>query len=175
MNFRGLLCKRIFRREILYLCSVIRNSDNDRSIETLYNLVADDDDRVAYNALWIFSHLTTEDSRWLLTRRNELIDQLLVETHVGKERLILTLLERQSVEKENIRTDYLDFCLSSINSAKPYAIRALCLKQAFAQCRHYPELVQELIACINMMEPFEISPGLRSARNNILKQLAKSK
>ena len=175
MNFRGLLCKRIFRREILYLCSVIRNSDNDRSIETLYNLVADDDDRVAYNALWIFSHLTTEDSRWLLTRRNELIDQLLVETHVGKERLILTLLERQPVEKENIRTDYLDFCLSSINSAKPYAIRALCLKQAFAQCRHYPELVQELIACINIMEPFEIYPGMRSARNNILKQLAKSK
>ena len=164
------MCKRIFRHEILYLCSVIRNLDNDRSIETLYNLVADDDDRVAYNALWIFSHLTTEDSRWLLKRRNELIDQLL-----GKKRLILTLLERQPVEKENIRTDYLDFCLSSINSAEPYAIRALCLKQAFAQCRHYPELVQELIACINMMEPFEISPGLRSARNNILKQLAKSK
>ena len=94
MNFRGLLCKRVFRHEILYLCSVIRNLDNDRSIETLYNLVADDDDRVAYNALWIFSHLTTEDSRWLLKRRNELFDHLLVEEHVGKKRLILTFLIR---------------------------------------------------------------------------------
>lgn len=137
----------------------------------LYSLIADENERVGYNALWVFTHLPREHSRRLCDKRNELIDRLLNTTHVGQRRLLLTLLENQVLMANDVRSDYLDYCLSAINSCEPYAIRALCLKQAYAQCRFYPELMQELMAEIELMDCGEMSPGLRSAQKNILKKI----
>ena len=62
-----------------------------------------------------------------------------------------------------------EFCLSKINSTEPYAIRALCLKQAYAMCRFYPELMAELKNQIELMEYGELSPGLLSVIRRIKK------
>jgi len=90
---------------------------------------------------------------------------------VGKRRLILTLLEHLSIEKDDIRTDYLDYCLSKINSTEPYAIRALCLKQAYAMCRFYPELLAELKNEVELMQYGELSPGLLSVIRHMRKKI----
>lgn len=84
--------------------------------------------------------------------------------------MILNILNNLNWEKSDIRTDYLDYCLSKITSTEPYGIRALCMKQAFAQCRHYPELLEEFLTVIDMMEE-NLSPGLVSARKNIMKKI----
>ena len=139
----------------------------------MLELAADADDRVGYNALWILTHLPARERKWLEPHRDRLIDLLLADTHVGKQRLLLTLLEHQKVSREDIRTDYLDFCLAHINSAAPYALRAFCLKQAYAQCRHYPELLAELQEEMHLMDYSQLSPGLLSARRIVLRQLKK--
>lgn len=166
---------RIHPADIHLICRTCSGTDGDSAKEELYALIYHADIRVSYNALWTFTHFSKAELGWLRDRRDELIDLLLTDTHVGKRRLILTLLEHQSICAEDLRTDYLDFCLSKINSTEPYAIRALCLKQAFAQCRLYPELLSELMSEIDLMEYSDMSPGLISARKNVLRQLSRLK
>lgn len=147
--------------------------DGEKVRTSLYSLINDSGDRVGYNALWILTHFSDTGIEWLLPRRDHLIDTLLATGHTGKRRLILALLERMPTDKDSLRTDYLDFCLSRINSTEPYGIRALCMKQAFAQCRFYPELTAELIAQLEMLGYGELSPGLLTARKNILRNISK--
>lgn len=171
MDFRKKLDSRLTPENIHELTFLTQGKRNDRRKEQLYTLITDPDNRIAYNALWVFTHFDLADNEWLYAQRDNLTDILLKETHTGKKRLLLTLLERQPVDKESVRTDYLDFCLSKILGTEPYGIRALCMKQAFAQCRHFPELLDELVSIMDMLDGCELSPGLRTARKNILKQL----
>lgn len=165
---KEMLTGRIGLGDIRRICSMA--SDNDCR-ESLFALIFDADARVGYNALWVLTHFEAGDRQWLISRRNDLINHMLATDHNGKQRLILTLLEGMPTAKDDLRTDYLDYCLSRINSTLPYGIRALCLKQAFAQCRHYPELIQELRAEIELMDRNELSPGVASARRKVLRQM----
>lgn len=173
MDFRERLSGRITLNDIYEIRCQTQGEGNNRAKETLYLLVDDEDERVGYNALWVFTHFSLDDNEWLYSKRDELIDKLLVCTHVGKSRLLLTLLERQPTTRDGLRVDYLDYCLSKINSVEPYATRALCMKQAYAQCRHFPELMSELVETLGLLEDARLSPGLRSAKRNILKRIAK--
>lgn len=179
MNYRQMLADRISQDVIRLICAETSGSEVDAidRKEELYSLITDPDDRIAYNALWVFTHFSHHELLWLAGRRDELIDLLLHSRHIGRTRLLLSVIQRISElmpdpDETSSRTDYLDFCLSNINSNLPYGIRALCMKQAFAICRHYPELMREFMLHLEMLESFgNMSPGLATARRNILKQL----
>ena len=170
-----MLGERLGVRDIRLLCHACVGHDGDTVKEQLYLLFSDPDDRVGYNALWVFTHLTRCDRLWVLPMRSRLIDMLLIEKHDGKRRLLLTLLEQLPTHTEDFRTDFFDYCLSKINSTEPYAIRALCMKQAFAQCRLYPDLLFEFENELEIMKYGALPPGLKSARRNIVKEIAKIK
>lgn len=164
---------RLSLRDIRDLCSACSGVCNNSTKADLFSLIAHPDDKIGYNALRVFTHFSDEDMKWLAPRRNTLIEYVLATKHYGKRRLTLALLEHLHVSIEDVRSDYLDFCLSKINSNEPYGIRVLCLKQSFALCRFYPELIAELKNGIELMECGETSPGLISARKNILKKISK--
>lgn len=172
MELETTLKERLNRRDILDLCAACRNAPDDGLKSELYSAVFHPDDRVGYNALWVFTHFPPADMEWLVPKRNELVDMVLTTSHTGRRRLILALLERLPVGRNDIRSDYLDFCLSNINSTEPYGIRALCLRQAFAQCRFYPELMAELENEIELMEQGTLSPGLAAARRIIRQRIS---
>lgn len=172
MNLAKILGHRLHKWDILELCRSCSGIDNNAVKEDLFAMIGHDNDVISYNALWVFSHFAKPDIKWLTSRRNELIDQLLLTGHVGKRRLILTLLEHLPIAKEDVRTDYIDFCLSKINSNEPVAIRSLCLKQSFALCRFYPELMVELTNEIELMGCGELSSGLLSVRKNIMMKIS---
>lgn len=166
------LSGRLRINDISALCAECMHNDSAKG--ALFSMINNPDDRISYNALWVFTHFSAQDIRWLTPKRNDLIDCLMETTHVGKKRLLLTLLERLADNSSEFRTDYLDFCLSKINSNEPYAIRALSLKQAYSLCRHYPELTAELETEISLMDQAQLSPGLLSARRNVLKKIART-
>lgn len=172
MNISAILSRRIYPRDIQAVCTHCHGEAGNSHKAELYSFISHDNDKTAYNALWIFTHFTPDDKMWLYDKRDNLIDNLIRTKHIGRQRLLLTLLENRPITSEDVRTDYLDFCLEKINSNNPYAIRALCLKQAFAQCRFHPELMVELMAEIELMDYGEMSPGLKSARKNILKKIS---
>ncbi|MDE5607954.1 MAG: hypothetical protein K2I64_03370 [Muribaculaceae bacterium] len=170
---------RLGKREILYLCSFCSGAAGNDAKEILYAMSLSGDTRVSYNVLWAFTHFRRDDVGWLQPKRDELIDRAMAESHVGKRRLILTLLSRLDFDVAGFRSDFLDFCLTKmLSQVEPYGVRALSLRLAFAQCRWYPELLSELESAIDMMESAPLSPGLKSAIKDIrcrVSQLNKSK
>ena len=158
--------------DILHICLLMQGKENDSRKEELYRLTFDKDERVAVNALWVFTHFDSINNEWLYTKHDDLIDRVLIEPTATKRRLMLTLLLRQPFEEDSLRSDFIDFCVSKITAcAQPYAIRALCIKLAYEQMKYYPELLAELKMALDMLEQEALSPGLMSAKRQIMKKI----
>ena len=169
---KTLLTHRLSQSEIKQLCALVQGEHNDNLKEELYQLTLDADRRVAVNALWAFTHFAADDNVWLFAKHDQLTDRCLEEQDTTKLRLILTLLLRQSFHEEAVRTDFIDFCLVRLTDARaPYAIRAQCIKLAYEQMRHWPELLDELRQTLEMIGCEPLSPGLRSAWKQVMRKL----
>lgn len=167
-----LLSHRLSQSDIHELCALTQGEHNDNLKEELYQLTLDADRRVATNALWVFTHFSAVDNEWLYAKHNQLIDRCLNEKDVTKLRLMLTLLLRQPFDEEDIRTDFIDYCLMRLTDPKsPYAVRAQCIKLAYEQMKYWPELLNELRQTLEMISCEPLSPGLRSAWRQVMKKL----
>ena len=166
------LTYRLSQSDINELCALTQGEHNDNLKEEFYQLTLDADRRVATNALWVFTHFSAADNEWLYAKHNQLIDRCLKEKDATKLRLMLNLLLRQPYLEEDIRTDFIDFCLMKLTDPKsPYAIRAQCIKLAYEQMKHWPELLNELRQTLEMISCEPLSPGLRSAWRQVMKKL----
>ncbi|WP_455944872.1 hypothetical protein [Leyella stercorea] len=169
---KTLLSHRLSQSEIKQLCALTQGEHNDNLKEELYQLTLDANRRVAINALWTFTHFAADDNVWLFAKHDQLIDRCLNEKDTTKLRLILTLLLRQPFDEETIRTDFIDFCLARLTDARaPYAIRTQCIKLAYEQMRHWPELLDELRQTLGMISCEPLSPGLRSAWRQVMRKI----
>lgn len=169
---RQKLSHKLALSDILHISLLMQGKENDSRKEELYRLTFDKDERVAVNALWVFTHFDSINNEWLYTKHDDLIDRVLIEPTVTKRRLMLTLLLRQPFEEDSLRSDFIDFCVSKITAcAQPYAIRALCIKLAYGQMKYYPELIAELKLSLDMLEQEALSPGLMSAKRQIMKKI----
>ena len=173
-NMREKLTGRLSQDDIMELCFLTQGDRNNHQKEELYQLTFDEDDRVAFNALRVLAHFDLANNEWLYSKHDELIDRVMKEEHVGKRRLMLNLLLRQPYEEESLRSDFIDFCIGKITAcSQPYAIRAYCIKLAYEQMKFYPELLAELKMALDMLEQESLSPGLASAKRQILKKIKK--
>ena len=169
---KTLLAHRLSQSEIKDLCALTQGEHNDNLKEELYQLTLDADRRVATNALWVFTHFALADNAWLYAKHDQLIDRCLNEKDATKLRLMLNLLLRQPYTEEDIRTDFIDYCLMRLTDPKsPYAVRAQCIKLAYEQMRYWPELLDELRQTLEMIACEPLSPGLRSAWRQVMKKL----
>ena len=129
-------------------------------------------DKEASNAAWALTHLPKEDNIYINMYRAELVQLAVTTLEVPLRRLSMVLLERLEWGRDDVRTDLLDFCLEHMMLAdEPYGVKALCIKLAYQQCRHYPELCAELKQCLLLMEPSELGAGVKHTRGKILKLL----
>ena len=166
------LINRLSQSDIHELCALTQGERNNSFKEQLYQLTLDSDRRVATNALWVFTHFSAVDNEWLYAKHDQLIDRCLNEKDATKLRLMLNLLLRQPYTEEDIRTDFIDFCLTRLADTKsPYAVRAQCIKLAYEQMRYWPELLNELRQTLEMISCEPLSPGLRSAWRQVMKKL----
>lgn len=174
MNIEELLSQRINMPQVNDIVAwASRNNDN---LNCLWASANSDDRRTSTNALWIMTHLPDGDKDWVRSLRGSMIDRLLAETDTGKKRMLLQLLRDMEYEADDARTDFLDFCLSKINSeCEPYAIRCFSIYTAFKICRHYPELLSELESHLEMMSYQALSPGLKSALRQTKAKIKKLK
>lgn len=174
MDFRKRLLQRLSQDDIHEICFLTQGTDNDSLKEELYTLISDEDVRVSYNAVWVFTYFDLSNNKWLYAKHDELIDKAIAEKHDGKKRLLLTLLLRQPFECETLRTDFIDFCFETIQSShEPCSNRALCMKLAYEQCKYFPELLSELSNCLEIIFTEPLSSGLKTARRNVMKKILK--
>ena len=126
----------------------------------------------AINTAWALTHLPKEDNVHIDEHRDDLVVLAISTPEVPLRRLSLVLLERLEWGVDEVRTDLLDFCLEHMMlPCEPYGVKALCMKLAWQQCRHYPELCAELKQCLLLMEPSELGTGVKHTRGKILKML----
>ena len=170
---RNQLKNRLSINDIYSLCLQMQGKENNCLKEELYQLTFDENERVTYNALWTLSHFDEANNPWLFQKHDELIDRVLVEKNETKRRLMLLL--RQPFEEESLRSDFIDFCIAKITAcSQPYAIRSYCMKLAYEQMKYYPELLEELRMALDMLEQEVLSPGMLSAKRQIIKKIKRS-
>ena len=167
---RKILQDKINMNDINKICIMTQGKE-----EELYQLTFDENDRVSFNALWALTHFDEANNPWLFQKHDDLIDRVLVEKNETKRRLMLHLLLRQPFEEESLRSDFIDFCIAKITAcSQPYAIRSYCMKLAYEQMKYYPELLEELRMALDMLEQEVLSPGILSAKRQIMKKIKRS-
>lgn len=135
----------------------------------LKTFLHDEDYQVARNALWGLTKASDRELATLQPMLHELIDKALSEKNPSVRRLSLNIIWRLKMEEEDLRTDFLDFCLEHMQDPDEYpGIQSLCLKLAYRMCLYYPELMDELRRTLEGMEMAYYTPALRSVRNRIL-------
>ena len=137
----------------------VRKLAHEIPAKQLYDNLFHSDSRVARNAAWVLTHKTTSEIRTL--PHDQLIDLATSTPDTSLRRLVLNLIERQPIDKETLRTDFLDFCLSHmVMLEEPPGVQSLCMKLAHRMCSFYPELLHEFYATLNMMQIEHYKPGL---------------
>lgn len=169
-----LLETRIGKKEIELISSWASQNEGNR--ERLFSLAFSNDERRGSNAMWCITHLSKDNHEWIQSKQNFLIDELLTERKTSRKRMILQLLREQLFFSDDIRVDFLDFCLSAINSeSESYAVRCFSLYVSIKICRHYPELLSELEERISLLAREPLSPGLRCAVRKVSAEIKKTK
>lgn len=173
MNLKAKLSGRIQMNDIHEI--IFLTQGNNKRKQELYNLLFNANDKVAYQAAWVFTHFSFCENEWLYGKQNELVEEVLVCPHPGRRRLLLALLFRQPLANPP-RTDFLDFCLGKMVSKQELpSVQTLCMKLAYEMCRHIPELKQELRTILDMIEPDLQQTSMRTARKNVLKAMKTGK
>lgn len=138
----------------------------------LFHTMLTENGKEASNAAWALTHLPECDNGYIAEYREELVRVATTTSEVPLRRLSMVLLERLDWSVDDVRTDLLDFCLEHmLLPEEPYGVKALCMKLAYKQCRHYPELCGELKQSLLLMEPSELGTGVKHTRGKILKLL----
>ena len=129
----------------------------------------DPDYRVARSALWGLTKATNKELSELQAILNELIDQAMHTDNSSVRRLSLNIIERLKMNKEDLRTDFLDFCFEHMVGIEEYSgIQTLCMKLAYRMCTFYPELMDELKRTLEAMEIDYYKPAIKCLRKRIL-------
>ena len=128
-----------------------------------------DDERVARNAFWTLTKATDMELSQLQPILNELIDLALITPSSSVRRLSLNIIERLEMKEDDLRTDFLDFCLEHMADADELpGIQSISMKLAYRMCKFYPELLAEFKATLESMEPEFFKPAVNCVRNRIL-------
>ena len=171
---RNQLVGRIHTEDVRRIVDCITNDDGDVIVKALYHLLSDADQRIAYNAAWVLSCSDGKVIKFLIRYQNQLIDLLIGTKDKSFARILFSILRRQTFEKSNLRTDFLDFCLNQIvNTNQAIAIRAHAIYVSYSLCKAYPELLNELFMTLQMLESEMLSAGLLHARNAIMTAIKK--
>lgn len=171
---RNQLVGRIHTEDVRRIVDCMANDDYVVIVKALYCLLSDTDRRVANNAAWALSCSDGKVIKFLIRYQNQLINLLIGTKDKSFARILFSILRRQTFEKSNLRTDFLDFCLNEIvNSNQAIAIRAHAIYVSYSLCKAYPELLNELFMMLQMLESESLSPGLRHARNTIMSAIKK--
>lgn len=138
----------------------VRRVAKDTAPQQLFSLFYDSDERVARNAAWALTH--QDDGAVAMLPHDQLVNFVLSTSNSSLRRLALSLLERQVFVEDDLRTDFLDFCLFGMKSLdEPPGVQSLCMKLSHRMCGCYPELQHEFDETLSMMQAECYTPAVR--------------
>lgn len=128
-----------------------------------------EDYQVARNALWGLTKASKAEHTQLQPLLHPLIDLAIQTDNTSVRRLSLHHIERLKLKEDDLRTDFLDFCLAHmVNPDEFPGIQSLCMKIAYRMCKFYPELMGEFMRTIESMDMTFYKPAVKCVRSRIL-------
>ncbi|SFW44685.1 hypothetical protein SAMN02910409_2354 [Prevotellaceae bacterium HUN156] len=161
----------------------LRQTFSEGGAQKIYQEVKASDDFLGFAHRYAFSqdYLVARSALWGLTKAskaelsqlqeilNKFIDQAMQTDNSSVRRLSLNIVERLQMNEEDLRTDFLDFCLDHMIDVEEFpGIQSVCMKLAFRMCKFYPELMDELKRTLETMEIDYYKPAVKCVRNRIL-------
>lgn len=136
----------------------------------------DENPRVARNALWTLTKTSKAEIAQLQGMQNEWVELAMQTEHSAVRRLSLNIVERLAMDKEDLRTDFLDFCLDHMADVEELpGIQSVSMKLAYRMCQFYPELMGELERRLEAMQIEFYKPAVKCVRNRIMTGKLKSR
>lgn len=128
-----------------------------------------EDYHVARSALWALTKGTDKELSALQPMLHEFIDLAMSTENSSVRRLSLNLVERLEMTEDDLRTDFLDFCLEHMIDIEEFpGVQTLCMKLAYRMCQFYPELMDELKRTIETMQIEYYKPAVKCVRAKVL-------
>ena len=161
----------------------LRQTFSEGGAQEIYQEVKASDDFLGFAHRYAFSqdYLVARSALWGLTKAskaelsqlqeilNKFIDQAMQTDNSSVKRLSLNIVERLEMYDDDLRTDFLDFCLDHMIDVEEFpGIQSVCMKLAFRMCKFYPELMDELKRTLETMEIDYYKPAVKCVRNRIL-------
>ncbi len=170
-DFRKILESKLGRKYIDDIVEEIKASPS--RFAELYALTKEEDEKIAWRATWACEKLSIKCPALFNNIHAELISRAMQCNHGGQKRLLLnTILHLPVVEPINI--EFLDFCMQAMLAPSETAAgQAVCMKLTYSICLKEPELMGELQAYLENMEPEYYPVAVQCTRNNILKKMRK--
>lgn len=129
----------------------------------------DEDYQVARNALWGLTKASDGEMAELQPLLHTLIDLSMSTSNSSVRRLSLNIIERLNMDEDDLRSDFLDFCLEHMADVQELpGIQSLCMKLAYRMSSFYPELRGELMRTVEAMDMDYYSPAVRCVRRKIM-------
>lgn len=154
--------------DVLAIYNEVRESNTFISFAKRF--MFNSDVHVARNALWALTKATDKELEQLQPMLNEFIELAMQTKESAVRRLSLNIVERLKLTEDDLRTDFLDFCLEHMADIEEFpGIQSLCMKIAYHMCRFYPELMDEFMRTIDSIELSYYKPALRCVVNRIKK------
>lgn len=154
--------------DVLAIYNEVRESNTFISFAKRF--MFNSDAHVARNALWALTKATDKELEQFQPMLNEFIELAMQTKESAVRRLSLNIVERLKLTEDDLRTDFLDFCLEHMADIEEFpGIQSLCMKIAYRMCRFYPELMDEFMRTIDSIELSYYKPALRCVVNRIKK------
>ena len=154
--------------DVLAIYNEVRESNTFISFAKRF--MFNSDAHVARNALWALTKATDKELEQLQPMLNEFIELAMQTKESAVRRLSLNIVERLKLTEDDLRTDFLDFCLEHMADIEEFpGIQSLCMKLAHRMCMFYPELTDEFMRTIDSIELSYYKPALRCVVNRIKK------
>ncbi len=170
MDYREHLLRPMSLRFVDHLAEEVLQNPAD--FDTVYNLIFDKDEKVAWRAAWACQKISEKHPDWFTDKHfNELTNLALSTKHGGLHRGCLSVLNNIAISQP-VSVELLNACFEWMISPRfPIAVQALSMKMLYRICLIEPDFIPEFRTYLEAVSPDDYSKGFNAARNNILKKL----
>jgi hypothetical protein len=150
--------------------------DNHDDFQSLFLLMYDEEERVAWRAGWVCSRISEKRPEWFLpTHVYQMMELTQTTKFAGLIRSCLSVLLDLN-RPELFTGEFINSCFEWMISPKyPIAVQASSMKLLYQVCKIEPDLSIELKAYLETVDVNNYSVGYNSTRRRVLNDLNKCK
>ena len=171
-NYKEILAQSV--QHINYRSLFAEVSNNRDDFFTVFELMFDENEKVAWHAGWICEKTSEMSPAFFSEKEIERVIELAISTtFTGLQRLLLSMLLNLGLPK-NVPVEFIDISFERMVSPKsPVSVQVLSMKILYEFTKREPDFESELKAYLELADVDNYTVGYRTTRKNILKKLQK--